>query len=273
MSTTPTAETTPAPAGHDEKMVARFEASQQTGETTTTTTTTTVAERPAHIPEKFWDAEKGVVRVEDLAKSYAELEKGRTKPQEQQQQQEKPKDEGLKIETQEQAQQTLAEKGLDLNKYSSEYLETGKLSDESYKELTDRGIPKEMVDAYISGQAAQAAALETEIKSTVGGAEKFDEMSKWASTNLSKGELQAYNAAVDSGSPDQIKLAVSGIYAKFTAAVGSDPQLLGGSTTAPTGDVFADVTQMKAAMADPRYKTSEAYRQEVRAKLGRSNIL
>jgi len=32
------------------------------------------AERPAGIPEKFWDAKKGEPRVEDMAKSYAELE-------------------------------------------------------------------------------------------------------------------------------------------------------------------------------------------------------
>lgn len=31
--------------------------------------------RPDHIPEKFWDAEKGEVRAEALAKSYTELER------------------------------------------------------------------------------------------------------------------------------------------------------------------------------------------------------
>lgn len=31
--------------------------------------------RPEHIPEKFWDADKGEPRVEALARSYAELEK------------------------------------------------------------------------------------------------------------------------------------------------------------------------------------------------------
>ncbi|HBV11629.1 MAG TPA: hypothetical protein DEB60_00680, partial [Brevundimonas sp.] len=29
------------------------------------------AERPDHIPEKFWDAEAGAIRAEDMAKSYA----------------------------------------------------------------------------------------------------------------------------------------------------------------------------------------------------------
>lgn len=34
-----------------------------------------VAERPSEVPEKFWDAAAGAVRVDALAKSYRELEK------------------------------------------------------------------------------------------------------------------------------------------------------------------------------------------------------
>jgi len=37
-------------------------------------------ERPEFIPEKFWDGEKGEVRLEGLAKSYGELEKNRVNP-------------------------------------------------------------------------------------------------------------------------------------------------------------------------------------------------
>ncbi|HEX6011483.1 MAG TPA: hypothetical protein VFY87_06695 [Geminicoccaceae bacterium] len=33
------------------------------------------AERPVHVPEKFWDPEEGVVRLEALLKSYLELER------------------------------------------------------------------------------------------------------------------------------------------------------------------------------------------------------
>lgn len=38
-------------------------------------TTTTSAARPADVPEKFWDAERGEMRVEALLKSYRELER------------------------------------------------------------------------------------------------------------------------------------------------------------------------------------------------------
>lgn len=38
-------------------------------------TNTEVAQRPEHYPEKFWDAEKGELRTDDVLKSYGELEK------------------------------------------------------------------------------------------------------------------------------------------------------------------------------------------------------
>ncbi len=37
------------------------------------------SERPPHIPQKFWDAERGEIRTETLLKSYAELERRLTR--------------------------------------------------------------------------------------------------------------------------------------------------------------------------------------------------
>ena len=48
----------------------------QDQQTTTTTTATEAPQRPEFVPEKFWDPQSGV-RVEQLAKSYGELERGR----------------------------------------------------------------------------------------------------------------------------------------------------------------------------------------------------
>lgn len=44
--------------------------------------TATVAERPAYIPEAFWDAEKGAVKGEDFAKHFADLTALKTKQDE-----------------------------------------------------------------------------------------------------------------------------------------------------------------------------------------------
>ena len=55
----------------------------------------TKGERPAHIPEKFWDSEAGAIRAEDMAKSYAELEAKLRGPKTED---EAPKADSLKIE-------------------------------------------------------------------------------------------------------------------------------------------------------------------------------
>jgi len=47
----------------------------ETAETIEPETTSEIASRPEHVPEKFWDAEKGEIRTEAALKSYGELEK------------------------------------------------------------------------------------------------------------------------------------------------------------------------------------------------------
>jgi hypothetical protein len=47
---------------------------------TTPAAAPTKAQRPDNVPEKFWDAEKGVVNTEALLKSYGELERAKSKP-------------------------------------------------------------------------------------------------------------------------------------------------------------------------------------------------
>ena len=47
----------------------------EAGTTESEATETTVAERPDYVPEKFWDSKSGNVRMEDVFKSYTEIEK------------------------------------------------------------------------------------------------------------------------------------------------------------------------------------------------------
>ena len=51
------------------------EAPQQTEDVSREATEQEVMERPEIIPEKFWNAETGEINLEDMAKSYAHLEK------------------------------------------------------------------------------------------------------------------------------------------------------------------------------------------------------
>ena len=97
-------------------------------------------------------------------------------------------------------------------------------------------------------------------------------MIEWAKANMTPAEIAAYNAAVSSGNADQAKLAALGLSAKFSKAVGSDPQRLLGGQKAGSDDVFESTAQVTEAMRDPRYAKDPAYRAKVQAKLSRSNI-
>ena len=154
--------------------------------------------------------------------------------------------------------------------FSQEFFTTGKLSDESYKNLEGMGYPKAIVDQFIAGQQAVMAREEQAVYDSVGGKETYANMTKWASQNLGKDEIEAYNAAISSGNPAQVKFAVQGLQARFTANT-REPSLVAGGKAAPAG--FRSVAEVVAAMSDPKYKVDPAYRAEVERKIANSNVL
>ena len=102
--------------------------------------------KPEGLPEKFNS-------VEDLAKSYSELEKklGDNK--------EAPKEEAPKTETKNDldiAEKAVESAGLNMETLSSEYAEKGELDAKSYDALEKAGIPKDYVNQFIEGQKAIA---------------------------------------------------------------------------------------------------------------------
>jgi hypothetical protein len=219
-------------------------------------------ERPSWLPEKFSSPE-------DLAKAYNELQQKLGKPANTKTTESEPANTDT-----DQAKEALASRGLDFTEFSTEFAQQGQLSDESYEKLEKAGIPRNYVDQYVEGQKAQAALYESEVKSVVGGDQSFSEMVEWAKSNLSPQEIAAYNAAIDSGSRDQAKLAVAGVYQKFSAARPSEPNLLQGKTSgASVGEAYESVAQLTKDMASPEYKSDPAFRARVQAKLSRSSIL
>lgn len=229
-------------------------------------------QRPDGVPEKFWDAEKGTVKTDDLLKSYSELEKkqGSAKPDEKQ-------DDGAKKAAEDEVAKKAAEAAaaakLDLVPFEKEYAEKGALTDESYKALEAKGVTREMVDNYIAGRIATAEKYERDVfaAASISGREQYESMVEWAKANLKPDELETYNKQVVATAAEA-KLAVAGLKARYDAAVGSDPNLVQGKGKGPSADIFRSVEEHKAAIRDPRYKKDSAYRAEVESKLARSDI-
>ena len=157
------------------------------------------AERPAHIPEKFWDAQTGTARVDDMAKAYGELEQKLGKPE--QTQAPEAKTEGdLGIQKPEEPQgfvltkdNVLSPEARDL--YTKEIAELGSLSENSYAKLREGGITREIADEYIAATVAagkaQAASFQSQVHAAVGGSENYHAIIEWAAENLNDAEIEA----------------------------------------------------------------------------------
>lgn len=223
-------------------------------------------ERPSWLPEKF-------KTVEDMAKAYSELEK--------KQSQGSKKDEGTNTdgeqnnaggEGDESAREAVEGAGLDFDALSQEYEANGSLSDDAYAKLAKAGIPKDLVDNYINGVQAQTSIYESAVQGYAGGEEAYEGLLKWGEANLSDDEIDAFDAAVNSGNKGTAKVAVEGLKARMMLAQGVAPtrQLDGKGNS--SGDIYESQAQIEADMNDPRYESDPAFRAKVYAKMDRSGL-
>ena len=216
----------------------------------------TQEDRPDWLPEKFNSPE-------DMANAYGELERkmGAGVNEEQEVEEEQSNDN--------QAEST------DTNEVivdaSREFFENdGQISNETYENLEKIGLPRELVDSYAAGQQALMQNEESTIKSVAEG--NWEQMSEWASNNLSDEEIDTFDEIVQSGTVEQAKLAAKGLYAQYKAENGSAPRLTQGSVTGSSTMPFKSNQELARAMSDPRYKSGDkAYHEEIDRRIAASH--
>jgi len=227
-----------------------------------------VAERPADVPEKFWNAEKGEVNMADLLKSYSELEGKKAEPEVKPEgtSEEKPKEE-QKVD--EEAPKKPAEV---VSALTEAYTKNGQFSDDDYKMAEAAGFDRATVDAYIAGQTALAEAATRQITEAAGGKDQMDAMFAWASTALTEAQITEYNKSFESGDTNAAVTAMGKLKADYEAVYGRDAaKLLSGKPDGGSTDVFTSWAEVTKAMESPEYSRDPAYRKKIEAKLARSN--
>tara|TARA_R100001463_G_scaffold33375_1_gene74097 strand:- start:361 stop:1239 length:879 start_codon:yes stop_codon:yes gene_type:complete len=159
----------------------------------------------------------------------------------------------------------------------------GNITDEHYAQLQEAGFSKQIVDSYLQGRKTESGYQKAEIvdmsdtdvrtiQNLAGGQKDYAKLVTWASENLDNKDIQAFDDLVNSGNVDQIKLAVTGMKAQFQEANGYEGRMLTGKPSKTADSVFRSQAELVAAMSDPRYDTDPAYRQDVIAKLDRSDV-
>ena len=161
----------------------------------------------------------------------------------------------------------------------------GTITESDYKQLEGAGLSRQTVDAYLQGRAVEMGYTETtdsadisdstvaEIKNVAGGEESYQNMVNWASNNLDKNSINAFDEIINTGSSDAIKLAVGGLKSQYENATGKEGTMVTGKAPTQQPQGFRSQAELVAAMNDKRYDLDSAYRQDVIAKLEQSDNL
>ena len=208
---------------------------------------------------------------EDLVKAYQELQKKMGGEETDPPVTDPLKKEDPPVENKDGLIKKAADKDIDVEALNKEFGDTGELSQETMDTLTKRGIPQEMVEAYIAGQQALATNAIASLAEVAGGEEGLARTLEWAGDNLSDAEIDAYNEAMQAGNVGMTTTLLRGIVAAYTADVGEAPKSITGESATPSGTKpFANAAEQQHAQADPRYKTDPAYRDSVIARIAAS---
>ena len=173
----------------------------------------------------------------------------------------------------------LEEAGINFQDMNVRWQQTVNLEPGDYDQLAEAGFNREMVDAYLSGlqyKATQDTALSVKevasIKESLGGEAEYSKMIEWAAANLSAEEVEGFNQIINTQPMAAVKMAITGLHARYSAVEGREPKLIGGRAPKGSTDKFESTAQLVAAMSDPKYSTDPAYQRKVQEKLSRSSI-
>lgn len=165
-------------------------------------------------------------------------------------------------------------KGVDFNSAVKEYETNGSLSEETIEALNKAGYPPEVIEAFIEGRVAMEERFTKAIYESVGGEKEYRSIVNWASQNLTKKSIDAFNRAIDNNNINAITLMLEGMKAKMVAKMGTAKKSIHGGASAPNGshkgyNSKADVIK---AMSDPRYGREAGYTRMVEQQMWATNF-
>lgn len=217
---------------------------------------------------------------EDLLKAYKELESKLGKPQ--------SEDDDEVSEESVEASEEEAEESVEISEnvktftdIATRFDEAGGLTQDDMEKLSSMDS-KELIETYFKYHAVQSAKNTQEvataqqlktIRDSVGGDEAYGEMIQWAGQNLSPDEIDSFNSVANSNNAAALSFAVEALSNRWKSVEGYEAPLISGKKATSTGKVFRSQAELGRAIADPRYSTDPAYRQDVENKLARSGDL
>ena len=223
--------------------------------------------------------------VEDLAASYKELEGklGTVTEEDQPQTEEEVETADSEFDAEEYYGDGLAsvleEVGIDPQEISQRFVEEDGISEDDYAKLGEAGFSRQIIDTYLDGlrggygEADDIPAKQIQdIKDSIGGDEAYEQMKKWASSNLSPAEIKSFENLTETADAPAIKMAVQGLYTQYQNAMGVEPSLVTGRASQSGPTPFRSTAEVVTAMSDPRYGKDVSYTEDVQRRLGGSDV-
>lgn len=172
----------------------------------------------------------------------------------------------------------LKTKGVDFETAVSEYNEKGVLSDATMDALEKAGYPKAVVEGFIKSRQILENQYTSAVYEAAGGEEAYSRMTQWAAANLPKADIEAFNAAIDSGNLGTVKLIMGGIRSAMGEAMTqkhgtNNPSVMGGPATTNHTGGFVDKAEMVKAMSDKRYCRDPQYTKLVESRMAKTTWL
>jgi len=219
------------------------------------------------LPEKFEGKS-----IEDVIKSYQELEKMQKggEPQSEEEPNRVPEPEKGGEVTEEQ-----------YNKYATSLDTNGELSEAEYAELAKAGYDKATVDAEIANRSERQEFNKYKADKTLtdvleplgGGVEKFKEVAAWANESKPAEEVKAFNDALGMVPKIAQQAMLKGLYEEYTAAgVEVDTILHTNSAQSRPNKGYSTQEEFFKDVGSPEYKTNPKYREAVEAKMAKSDL-
>lgn len=156
-----------------------------------------------------------------------------------------------------------------IEKWTKEFAETGKLSDESLADAAKAyDLTPDDVREFVEFRHSQQVRLEQAGYEAAGGQERFSKIAEVVGKEMTEEERNAYLSEVNSArTPAAVQAAVKKLVARYEAKHGRDPAPIATHRAASTGTKgFESLEQAVAMRRDPRFQSDPAFRKEYDAR-------
>lgn len=149
----------------------------------------------------------------------------------------------------------------------------GNVEEEHIEAFEKLGVPRQFVEQFLAATSKVGEFMASELHAAAGGRESYEEMMKWASTNINQEEQELYNRVM--GGDDQAlkKKMVASLYDTYQQKGKPRKQVTGKPQAGDGITPYESRQEMMADMANPKYRTDPAFYQRVSARVRISNNL